>query len=132
MQTFLPYPNFDQSAHVLDPHRLGNQVYREGRTLITGGWPHHPASKMWRGYRVALAEYCLAGLRELTRRGRDYPKHIDFFTSIRNSGELVLPHWLGDERFHLSHQSNLVRKLPSYYRPYFGDIPNNLPYVWPV
>jgi len=34
--------------------------------------------------------------------------------------------------FTLSHQSNLLRKDPEFYRPVFGpDVPDDLPYVWP-
>ena len=97
-----------------------------------GGWPNHPASKMWSGFKIALSEYCLACLRELTKRGRHYQTHIDFFTEIRNSGDLVLPKWLGDEAFHRSHQSNLLRKDKAYYSKYFTDVPDDLPYIWPV
>ena len=39
---------------------------------------------------------------------------------------------LGDPLFHRSHQSALLRKDPSFYRPLFGpDVPDDLPYVWP-
>jgi len=76
MQTFLAYGNFDKSAQVLDPSRLGNQAYREGLTLLRGGWPNHPAHKMWMPkYRRALAEYILACFRELTKRGKHYQHH---------------------------------------------------------
>ena len=44
---------------------------------------------------------------------------------------LTLPPWLGDLEFHRSHQSSLVRKDPAFYGPVFGDVPNDLPYVWP-
>jgi len=43
----------------------------------------------------------------------------------------VMPRWLGRADFHLSHKSNLVRKDEGYYGRIFGDIPNNLPYIWP-
>jgi hypothetical protein len=43
-----------------------------------------------------------------------------------------MPHWIGDKGFHLSHQSNLLRKNKEYYGKFFFGIPNNLPYVWPV
>ena len=132
MQTFLPYPDFDKSASVLDKSRLGNQVYREGLTLIKGGWPNHPASKMWKNHTIALSEYCLACLRELTKRGWHYQHHIDFFTTIRNSGQLILPKWLGNNNFHLSHQSNLLRKDKKYYSQFFINVPDNLPYIWPL
>jgi len=72
MQTFLPLPDLGASVHCLDPSRLGNQVYREGMTLIRGGWPNHPASRMWKGYKTALACYLLSGLEELSQRGRYY------------------------------------------------------------
>lgn len=49
-----------------------------------------------------------------------------------SGGELDVPPWLGDEAFHLSHRSNLVRKDPGHYRPIFGDIPDGLPYIWPT
>lgn len=129
MQTFLPYPEFDRSARVLDPSRLGNQVYRECKTLISGGWPNHPASKMWRGYESALALYSLACLRELECRGRSYPHHITFFAQFVTNQSM--PPWLGDPDFHRSHRSNLTRKDPKWYGQ-FWDEPNDLPYVWPV
>ena len=46
--------------------------------------------------------------------------------------EIEMPRWLGDAAFHLSHRSNLVRKDPEFYRPRFGDVPDDLPYVWPA
>ena len=93
MQVFVPELTFEASVGCLDPSRLGNQIYREGKTLIMGGWPNHPCSKAWADYRVALAEYCLCGLRELTKRGRHYATHYDFFQKIRDSGPLIMPHW---------------------------------------
>ena len=43
-----------------------------------------------------------------------------------------MPPWLGDDAFHRSHQSNLVRKLPEHYGDLFPDVPDDLPYIWPV
>jgi hypothetical protein len=43
-----------------------------------------------------------------------------------------LPSWLGEPALHRSHQSALVRKLPEHYRPLFPEVPDDLPYVWPV
>jgi hypothetical protein len=57
-------------------------------------------------------------------------------TTVRTQLELAaagaLPPWLGDEDLHLSHRSALVRKDPEHYRPHFPDVPDDLPYVWPV
>ena len=44
----------------------------------------------------------------------------------------ALPPWLGDPALHRSHQSNLVRKDPAFYKEHFPDVPDDLPYVWPV
>lgn len=65
MQTFLPYPDFAESARVLDDGRLGKQrveAYQIVRTLdeVTRGWRHHPVVKMWRGHADALIDYGLA------------------------------------------------------------------------
>ena len=75
MQTFLPFPDFEQTAGVLDGRRLGKQrvevlqicnaLHRE-----RGGWVNHPVTRMWRGYEPALVTYGLAIVREWTAHGR--------------------------------------------------------------
>jgi hypothetical protein len=42
------------------------------------------------------------------------------------------PPWLGNEDFHRSHRSNLLRKYPEHYRQFWPDEPDNLPYFWPT
>lgn len=133
MQTFLPYPSFARTMRVLDDSRLGNQIYREGLTLATGGWPNHPASRMWQGHIHWLCLYCIAGLDELKRRDRYYPHHYSTFYHLASLHENTgPPQWLGNRRFHRSHQSNLLRKDPIYYRKFFPNVPDNLPYIWPL
>lgn len=132
MQTFLPYPDFDRSATCLDPKRLGNQVYRECLTLIRGGWPHHPAARMWRGYAPALARYSLACLAELSRRGRNYPHHVAEFNQYVID-DATLPPWLGDERLHRSHRAALLLKDPAWYGRFgWTERPGEYEYFWPV
>jgi len=135
MQTFLPYPDFNKCARVLDPSRLGNQFYREGLTLLRGGWPNHPASKMWQGYMWWLCEYLLACSNELKRRGRHYPKHdrevLEYHRWLSQI-EHPKPSWLGDNRLHASHRSNLLRKYPEYYGRFGWSEPDDLPYFWPT
>ncbi len=133
MQTFLPLPNYLESVRCLDKSRLGNQVWREGMTLIRGGWPDHPASKMWRGYEYHLGLYLLCGIEALCERGRYYPevkKRIIFeMEKFKDTGP---PFWFGNEKFHASHRSNLLRKDPMWYGQFGWKESNNLPYVWPV
>lgn len=42
-----------------------------------------------------------------------------------------LPKWFGDPKFHLSHQSRLLQKDPSFYGEHFRNVPTNIPYIWP-
>ena len=111
MQVFMPYPDLKASVCCLDPKRLGNQIYREAKTLISGGWPNHPAAKIWKGYEHALADYCLLGLEELTRRGRDYVRWYKFFGDIYyNSPDTGFPPIIGYEPFHSGHRAALLAK----------------------
>ncbi len=149
MQTFLPYPDFLASARVLDQKRLGKQRVEtiqvlRGLTVPTYGWRHHPAVKMWTGYEEALVRYGLDMCAVWCATGRAdtcaTTLTVDLAAAggarvIRTQQELAgagdLPPWLGDEALHLSHRSALLRKDPGVYRPLFGDIPDDLPYVWP-
>lgn len=46
--------------------------------------------------------------------------------------DMKVPPWLGDERVHASHRSNLLRKDPVWYGQFdWTDNPTD-PYVWPV
>lgn len=137
MQTFLPYSCFQASARVLDNGRLGNQCYRECKTLVGGHWENHPASKMWRGHERSLCEYALALVDEMGRRGRWKPEVIErwreYFSQLRDGfPETGLPAWVGDEEFHAAHRSNLLRKDPVWYGQFGWTEPPDLPYVWPV
>lgn len=150
MQTFLPYPDFARTARVLDPLRLGKQRVEALQILraltVRGyGWRHHPVVRMWAGYEEALVRYgmemcerwCSLGradtcsesmVRELAERcGVATPRRQRL---LAEAGEL--PPWLGDRELHLSHRSALLRKAPEFYRPIFGDEPDDLPYVWPA
>ncbi len=150
MQTFLPYPDFVATATTLDAKRLGKQRVEaiqvlRGLTVPTYGWRHHPAVTMWRGYAEALVRYGLDICAVWCASGRADTCAATLTTDlaawngvrvIRTQRELAdagdLPPWLGDEALHLSHRSSLVRKDPDFYRPLFGDIPDDLPYVWPT
>lgn len=141
MQTFLPYPSFIESAAVLDLPRLGKQRVEtlqllRANTVPGYGWQHHPATKMWHGHLPALVSYGLAMTDRWIALGRPDTVRgqlLEFAPEVDGvpQSELDLPPWIGDEAFHLAHRSNLVRKDPEHYRPLFGDIPDDLPYIWP-
>ena len=137
MQTFLPYENFDKSARVLDRQRLGKQrveVLQILKAIHTGGgWSNHSATRMWKGYENALIEYGIAICKEWRARGYK-DTCLEKISAYREhfKGATKLPHWLGNEKLHLSHRSNLLRKNSEYYREHFPSDPSDLPYIWPV
>jgi len=138
MQTFLPYPDFEKTACSLDRMRLGKQRVETFQILKalrdeSNGWRNHPATRMWDGYEDALAVYGIAICQEWIGRGYKDTMLERFEDRLtRNRKHVHYPWWIGDEDFHISHQSNLVRKMPEFYEPQFPGIPNDLPYVWPV
>ncbi|TXK34812.1 MSMEG_6728 family protein [Nonomuraea sp. C10] len=150
MQTFLPYPDFARTADVLDPLRLGKQRVEclqvlRALTVPGYGWRHHPVVKMWAGFEEALVRYGLEVCRHWCSLGRadtcagtltrELAEHCGT-PAARSQAELAgsgeLPPWLGDPALHLSHRSALLRKDPAFYRPIFGDEPDDLEYVWPT
>jgi hypothetical protein len=139
MQTFLPYADFARSASALDYKRLGKQRVECKQILLalhktSGGWVNHPAVKMWRGYRASLAYYGFVMCGEWIARGYNDSLRPYFVNEYEHAAQEShhQPFWLGDDALHLSHQSNLVRKLPEHYGNLFPDVPDDLPYVWPV
>lgn len=150
MQTFLPCPDFAESARLLDQRRLGKQRVETIQVLraltVPGyGWRHHPAATMWAGYEEGLVRYGLDICEMWCELGRAdtcaTTLRVDLTAAtgleqVRTQAELAdageLPPWLGDPAFHRSHQAALVKKDPAHYRPLFPDVPDDLPYVWPA
>ena len=143
MQTFLPYPDFDRTAQALDYRRLCKQrveakqilkalhrrsLLAEGVEVKNTGWLNHPATLMWEGHELALCEYMNAMIREWVRRGYKNTMPLAALGSL----EVLYPEWLGADDFHRAHQSNLLAKAPEFYNRYQWDVPDDLPYVWPV
>jgi hypothetical protein len=139
VQTFLPFPDFRESAAVLDTARLGKQRVEalqvlRAIVLPSYGWQTHPAMQMWRGYVPALTRYALDMVDAWTAQGHPdttRPLITEFAPEVDAQAPRAVPSWLGDTALHLSHRSNLVRKAPEIYAPLFPGVPDDLPYVWP-
>lgn len=143
MQTFLPFPDFAESAAALDRQRSGKQRI-ENLTIMKallagGGYKHHPVTKQWEGYEPALMVYQFAVCDDWTDR-RGYKdtclgKTLDvFYESGFTPDDLVdpaLPPWLGNERYHRSHRENLLFKNYEFYSPLFPDDTPNDEKVYP-
>ncbi len=132
MQTFLPLPDMLESVKVLDNKRLGKQRVEALQILNTlqgrsRGWANHPAVKMWRGHEEALKEYHNLCISEWVRRG--FRNNMPFMAQV--GGCFGMPHWFGNEEFHSSHRSNLLRKDPGYYGWLGWSEPPTMPYYWP-
>lgn len=145
MQTFLPYPSFLASAHVLDRQRLGKQRVEtlqilRALELPDYGWQNHPVVRMWRGRTPALVRYGLDCVRAWTGRGHgdstaeqiaEFAPWVAELSQDDLQREALLPAWLGDERLHRSHRSQLIAKDPEFYRPLFPETEEGLDYFWP-
>ena len=158
MQTFLPLPDLMESLKSLDYRRLGKQrveamqliksmvlqepelleyLHSDARRRLSLpaewnpseqkiGWANHPAREMWRGHIGALAIYHDSSIVAWTIRG--YKNTMPFLSA---PGKHELPAWFGDEDFHASHRSNLLRKDPLWYDKFGWTEPTDLEYVWP-
>ena len=134
MQTFLPFPDFQKAVEVLDFRRLGKQrveTYQVLNILLertqSRGWVNHPVTKMWRGFEEALKIYQNITITEWIKRG--YKNNMSL--EVIDESNVVMPFWLGDERVHRSHRSNLLRKDFDHYSQYFME-PTDLDYYWAV
>ena len=142
MQTFLPFPDFQQSAAALDPARLGKQrveALQMLRALVIPeyGWQSHPAVRMWMGHVPALTMYGLAMVDEWTARGGEdttREKITEFAPQAAHpdyAAKIPMPYWLGNPDFHLSHRSRLLAKDERFYASVFPGTDPDLEYVWP-
>ncbi len=132
MQTFMPFPDFKKSLSCLDNKRLGKQRVETWMILNIDKypkWKNHPAALMWKDYTKALILYYNCSLWLWEQRGF---KNIKLQKIDTNNFYYEVPFWLDHKDFHLSHQSNLVRKNPNHYRKFFPNVPDNLAYIWPV
>ena len=151
MITFLPTPDFAQSASMLDSRRLGNQRV-EARMILRWlrnpeAYPRHQNAGytiMWKGYEDALCLNYNACCEEWARRGgRNVICQPEAISSCGGGGggggasasaSARLPPWLGDEAFHRTHRSALLHKLPDHYGKFGWGVEIPVPdvnYLWP-
>src|SRR3954468_20843273 len=145
MQTFLPVPDFAETARLLDSPRLGKQRVETLQVLRAlelpdYGWVSHPVVTMWRGHTAGLVVYGLAMVRAWKERGfadstesliAEFAPDAARMTQAEAATAGLLPSWVGDEELHLSHRSNLLAKDPAHYRDRFPGDREDLPYKWP-
>lgn len=126
MNTFLPYPSFAESAACLDRLRLGKQRVEVKQMLrallgLTRGWRSHPATRMWQGHELALADYGAAVCGEWTKRGHKDATLAEInalVADVATTGSRLSPPWIGDERVHSAYRASLLNKDYTYYRQF--------------
>ena len=138
MQTFLPYADLTESLRVLDNKRLGKQrveTYQiisaiTGRLKLDGtpykGWINHPCSVMWRNHVPLLKMYLNESIDEWVSRG--FKNTMD--KEDIDEEEVTYPDWFGNQKFHDSHKSNLLKKDFDFYSQYRWNVDATNPYVW--
>lgn len=147
MQTFVTYSDLKESARCLDSKRLNKQILETKQiydTIVNNkkAWSNHPAVNMWRGCEIGLLFYGKVHYEEWQER---YVLGLRGGKLIHKSGEeivneyyfrvaeaLKFPSWAYDYELLFSHRSNLIRKNPEYYSKFWPNIPNDIPYYWPV
>lgn len=147
MQTWLPHPNFRETAKLLDRQRLGKQRI-EGWMLLrilsgddsdagVNTWRHHPVVPMWRGHEFVLLDYTTTMCDEWIQRGyRDttLPKCLDIGANeIRRVMEqydkverplwsFKQPPWLGDEALHRAYRLLLLDRNFEHYGHFWPEL----------
>jgi len=138
MQTFLPYKDFSKCAKSLDRQRLGKQRVEAMQILkacageYSKGWLNHPAVLMWKKHEEALVLYGVAICDEWISRGYKDTCREKIIALGKKFKNTTRPDWLGNEKLHESHKSNLVRKKPDFYSKFWPEVRNDLDYVWPT
>lgn len=137
--TFVPFPNLEKIASVLDKKRYNKQITEciELVNALEGtkqGYSKHPATLMWKGHIEALKFYynfLLAKWYEFGGKGSRKPYEIA-------EEEVSWPWWWGLESVHLSHKLSLRRKNPEHYTMELLELTEKqeslmplVGYVWP-
>jgi hypothetical protein len=165
MQTFITSTNgryaFETTAQQLDNKRLNKQALEAWQIMMTNlkldpegnprepkGWYNHPATKMWRGYEVALGHYIDWMCGEWRERGFkttiDTKAHATL-DAARTRGILdeagTVPEWADDQpRFEAiasSHRTALLCKDYGWYSQFGwaedpGHQPESYTYLWEI
>lgn len=132
MQIFLPYPDFKQSVECLNNIHLNSQKWNcqvMAKTFTRNDrWASHPTFLAWKPYYESFKYYHDLVVDEWLKRGF---RTIAVKYETPKPDKRFLPWFIGEEMFHQSHRSNLLRKDPTYASRFGWRDPDDLPYLWP-
>jgi len=131
MQTFLPYPDFEESAKALDTKRLGKQrveamqlldalrIRQDWEPLAPAQIRNHPACLMWRNYETVLYYYGIK-VCEVWRGQGHVDNVVHKLVRMRLPfGTARTPWWYGLKEYHKSHRISLLWKDFNFYKKIF-------------
>lgn len=97
-------------------------------------WYNHPAVVMWRGYEQLLRIYIEECIIANCKRGYDCAYASEFVDNLPSTAKQggAEPPWLGMDKFHDSHKSNLLRKDYDYYSRLGWTNDLTVEYWWPT
>lgn len=94
------------------------------------GWRYHPCSRMWLSYEVALADYMNKMIIEWKTRGF---KNTMLLSDLPDKEVVVVPRWLGVDKYHSAYRAILLAKNYDYYSKFgWTEIPNLTVWPYPV
>jgi hypothetical protein len=134
MQTFLPYPNFQKCARVIDDKRLWKQILEaDGIIRILEGrvnkklylYKNHPCVKMWKNYLQDLYDYRANFIQEWLNR-----RLINAPIIEKNEEPIWCAVW-PDRKLYSSHRAALLAKNPEWYQQFGWKEEPKIEYFWP-
>ncbi len=132
MMIWLPYPDFTKSVSCLNTQHLNRQRANcqvLSKSFISPNrWNHVPTFKAWKNYYEVFQYYHDVCVKEWVKRGF---RTIAVLYEAPKPDKRDLPWFIGEEQYHASHRSNLLRLDPTYAGIEGWREPSNLPYLWP-
>lgn len=152
LNTWLPYDNYAESADILTDRHIFMQLQDCTKLLYwltemplnrrtpSKAQLEHPCVIQWRGYVPSLYDYTLeimmvayerSSLTNKQEQISEMAENINILDGLVSNMKEETPSWLGNEDYHLSHKSNLIRLSRSAYESIWPDVPDNLELIWP-
>lgn len=134
----LAWPTLSASARSLrgtEELRVQYILAGDTYTLLEDYRPTTVAEAMWDGCRGALLYWWGELARQMPQGAMDCPDYVRAWCRAYRAGEMAvgpLPWWLGDTRFHLACQSQLLAADPARYGGIFVHAPIDVAYIWPL
>jgi len=150
MDTFVPFPNFKDTAKALRHDDAINSLraalkimeikHEYGNVDTHATLARHPMVEMWGEAIPHLCEYAFALIEAIPeeRTGAlnlaKIERAVQFHLSCATSGEYRMdpPRWLGDEMFHAAQRSALMRLRPLHYGAMWPTEDMSIPQYWPT